>query len=135
MKALTYEDWLKNPVPRDMWVWDDFEKDKVVRKVIFFIEKEDAQYPVISIIPDGYGTSVYMHCAEIETTKLRRFTYKELSRWLREKPNREYMHITSDFICCHYDYREETQDKEVCKDIRIREDDGEWKEPLVEEIE
>lgn len=29
MKSLTYEDWLKNPTPRLMWVWDKEEKDKV----------------------------------------------------------------------------------------------------------
>lgn len=25
MKELTYEDWLKNPTPRLMWVWDSSE--------------------------------------------------------------------------------------------------------------
>ena len=39
MKSLIYEDWLKNPTPRPMWVWDKDEKDKVQRKVIYFIIK------------------------------------------------------------------------------------------------
>ena len=33
MKALTYEDWIQNPTPRVMWVWDSFENDKKQRKV------------------------------------------------------------------------------------------------------
>ena len=78
------------------------------------------------------GIEHFKHCAEIEEPKTRRMTNKELSRWLREKPTREYKYLTSNFICCDYDYREENQDKEAHEDIRIREDDGEWKEPLVE---
>ena len=70
--------------------------------------------------------------AELKEPKTRRMTNKELSRWLREKPTREYKYLTSNFICCDYDYREENQDKEAHEDILIREDDGEWKEPLVE---
>ena len=31
-----------------------------------------------------------------------------------------------------YDYTENGQNEEVPEDIRIREDDGEWREPLVE---
>lgn len=59
-------------------------------------------------------------------------THKELSRWLREQPSREYKYQTSDYICSAFDYRECKQDEEVHEDIRIREDGGEWKEPLIE---
>ena len=24
MKELTYEEWLRNPTPQMMWVWDDY---------------------------------------------------------------------------------------------------------------
>ena len=64
--------------------------------------------------------------------KQRRMTNKELSRWLREKPTREYKYLTSDYICSTFDYREYKQDEGVSEDMRIREDDGEWREPLVE---
>lgn len=131
MKEITYEDWLKNPTPRMMWVWDDKVGDKVKRKVIYFNENKHAHYPIIALSENSDMPVGYKYCAEIE--KQRRMTYKELSHWLREKPTREYKYLTSDFICCNYDYREENQDKEAHEDIRIREDDGEWREPLVEE--
>lgn len=61
-------------------------------------------------------------------------TKKELSRWLREKPTREFKF--NGYIGCSvysiYTYDEDCGDKEVRKDVVIREDDGEWKEPLVE---
>ena len=131
MKEVTYEDWQKNPTPRMMWVWDGKVGDKVKRRVIYFIEDKNTSYPVVVLSSDSTLASNYKHCAEIE--KQRRMTNKELARWLREKPTREYKYLTSDFICCNYDYRVENQDKEVHEDIIIREDDGEWKEPLVEE--
>ena len=28
MKELDYEDWQKNPTPRKMWVWDDYEENE-----------------------------------------------------------------------------------------------------------
>lgn len=132
MKEVTYEDWQKNPTPRMMWVWNSKVEDKVKAKVIHILSNGVCVYPILTItdIDDDYET--YKHCAEIEEPKTRRMTNKELSRWLREKPTREYRYITSNFICCDYDYREENQDKEAHEDILIREDDGEWKEPLVE---
>lgn len=130
MKEVTYEDWQKNTTPRMMWVWDGSERDKVIRKVIYFNEKSPS-HPVVVLTSDNALASNYKHCAEIEGPKTRRMTNKELSRWLREKPTREYKYLTSDFICCNYDYREENQDKEAHEDIRIREDDSEWREPLV----
>ena len=129
MKELTYEDWQKNPTPRMMWCWDDKEKDKVKRMVLHFTERNPS-HSVVALTSDNITVANYKHCAEIE--KPRRMTNKELSRWLREKPTREYKYLTSNFICCDYDYRVENQDKEAHEEIRIREDDGEWKEPLVE---
>ena len=38
MKELTYEDWVKNPTPRFMWVWNSNEHTKVQRKVIYFLD-------------------------------------------------------------------------------------------------
>ena len=132
MKEVTYEDWQKNPTPRVMWVWDISERDKVIRKVIYFIENKNAHYPIVALSSDGNIAACYKHCAETEEPKTRRMTNKELSRWLREKPTREYKYQTSDYICSTFDYREYVQDEEVSVDMRIRENDGEWREPLVE---
>ena len=128
MKEVTHEDWLKNPTPRMMWVWDSSENNKKQLKVIY-ISKEDITYPVIALAYGDIDSSSYKHCAEIE--KQRRMTHKELSRWLREHPSREYKYQTSDYIYSAFNYREYKQDEEVHKDIRIREDGGEWREPLV----
>ena len=130
MKEVTYEDWQKNPTPRMMWVWNDKDKDKVKRMVLFLTERNPSN-PVIALPSDNITTANYKHCAEIE--EQRRMTNKELSRWLREKSTREYKYLTSAYICNTFDYREYVQDEEVHGDMRIREDDGEWREPLVEE--
>ena len=108
------------------------KKDKVQRRVIYFIEDKNTSYPVVVLSSDNTLASNYKHCAEIEEPKTRRMTHKELSRWLRERPSREYKYQTSDYICSAFDYRECKQDEEVHEDIRIREDGGEWKEPLIE---
>ena len=128
MKEVTHEDWLKNPTPRMMWVWDSSENNKKQLKVIY-ISKEDITHPVIALAYGDIDSSRYKHCAEIE--KQRRMTNKELSLWLREHPSREYKYQTSDYIYSAFNYREYKQDEEVHKDIRIREDGGEWREPLV----
>ena len=133
MKKVTYEDWEKNPTPRMMWVWDVNEKDKVQRKVVYVVKGGPRNYPVRATTNDDTDYEAYRHCAEIEEPKTRRMTNKELSRWLREKPTREYKFKDSDFVYGEKNYRETVQDKEVEDDIFIREDDGEWREPLVEE--
>lgn len=130
MKEITYEEWIKNPTPRMMWVWDSNEKNKNQRKVIYLV-KENITYPVIVLTHDDIDVCRYKHCAEIE--EQRRMTNKELSRWLREKPTREYKFKNGDFVYGEKNYRETVQDKEVTDDIFIREDDGDWREPLVEE--
>lgn len=134
MKEVTYEDWQKNPTPRMMWVWDDKVGDKVKRKVIYFNENKHAHYPIIALSENSDMSVGYKHCAEIEEPKTRRMTKKELARWLREKSTREFKYCSSLFSyvysTCTYDENEE--EEEVRKDVVIREDDGEWREPLVE---
>lgn len=129
MKEVTYEDWQKNPTPRMMWVWDSKVEDKVKRKVIYFNENKHAHYPIIALSENGAIPANYMHCAEIG--KQGRMTNKELSRWLREKPTREWKCKDGNSVCSVYGYGEKHADEEV-RDIFIREDDGEWREPLVE---
>ena len=128
MKEITYEDWQENPTPREVWVWDDCEEDKKKRKIIY-ISKE-RYYPVVSVTLDDKHVERYEHCAEID--EFRRMTNKELSRWVREKTTREYKYQTSNYIYSAFNYKEYKQDEEVHKDIRIREDGGEWREPLAE---
>ena len=128
MKEVTYKEWVKNPTPRMMWVWDNCEKTKKQRKVIYVCNEPACLCPVATIIKEC-KYSFYQHCAEIE--KPRRMTNKELSRWLRVKPTREYKFKNSDFVYGEKNYREIEQDDEVKHDIFIREDDGEWREPLV----
>lgn len=125
MKEVTHEDWLKNPTPRMMWVWDN-DEDAAVQLKVIYLSKEDITYPVIALTDNETATYRYKHCAEIE--KQRRMTHKELASWLREKPTREFKYSNS-----IYTYDEYCEDEEVPEDIRIREDDGEWREPLVED--
>ena len=125
MKELTREEWMKNPTPRMMWVWCD-ETLKRERKVIYFLER-DVSFPGGALDEDGIGISVYEHCAEI--AKPRRMTNKELSRWLRENTTRELK--MSNYVYQDYNYRESEQDAEIGDYALIRENDGEWREPLV----
>ena len=132
MKEVTYEDWQKNPTPRMMWVWDDKDKDKVKRKVVYILSGvQGRKQNVITLYTDESCTYAYAHCAEIE--KQRRMTNRELAWWLSEKPRRERKFARAPYIYTYYVYRESEQDEEVPDDILIREDVGEWREPLVEE--
>lgn len=131
MKELTSEDWQKNPTPRMMWVWNEDKMHKVKRKVVYVLRNNYAK--VITIDDDDSDYESYNYCAEIE--KQRRMTNKELSRWLREKPTREVKHCNGsndNFVYCFHTYLERCANEEVDDLILIREDYGEWREPLVE---
>ena len=131
MKEVTYEDWQKNPAPRGMWVWNSNVEDKVPAKVIYVINHDI--YPVITLTDNDVDLLRYKHCAEIE--KQRRMTNKELSWWLSEKPYRErkIAGVLHSYIYTFYTYNENEQDEEVSDNILIRENGGEWREPLVED--
>ena len=130
MKEITHEDWKKNPTPRMMWVWDVDEKDKVQRMVVYVVKGGPSNLPVRATINDDADYEAYRHCAEIE--KQRRMTNKELSRWLREKPTREWKYKDGISVYGYYGYEEKREKEEVTDNFLIREDDGDWKEPLVE---
>ena len=133
MKEVTYEDWQKNPTPRVMWVWDDnAEKEKVKRKVVYILSGvRGRKQNVITLYTDESCTYAYAHCAEIE--KQRRMTNQELAWWLREKPTREWKYKNGVTVYGYYGYEEKCENEEVISNILIREDGGEWREPLVEE--
>ena len=132
MKEVTYDDWQKKPTPRMMWVWNDDFEEREKKKVVYVIKDDFVNCPVLAVSREETSFCLWCHCAEIEEPKTRRMTNKELSRWLREKPTREFKYLTSDYVCSEFDYREYKQDEEVDVDMRIREDGGEWLEPLVE---
>ena len=127
MKVITYEEWLRNPTPRMMWVWNEDITHKVKRKVVYVLRNSYAK--VITIDDDDSDYESYNYCAEIE--KQGRMTNKELSWWLSEKPHRELK--MNGYIYHDYDYKENEQDAEVTDLILIREDDSEWREPLIAE--
>ena len=129
MKEVTYEDWQKNPTPRMMWVWDSVGDAKVQRKVIY-ISELGIPYPIFALTDDKLNTEHFKHCAEIG--KQRRMTNKELARWIRENPMREWKYKNGVTVYGYYGYEEKCENEEVPNNILIREDDGEWKEPLVE---
>ena len=131
MKEVTYEDWQKNPTPRMMWVWNSKVEDKVKRMVLFLTERNPSHL-VIALTSDNITVANYKHCAEIEKSSTRRMTNKELVHWLKEKPTREFKYSSSRFIYTFHSYDENCEDEEIHEDILIREDDGEWREPLVE---
>ena len=132
MKEVTYEDWQKNSTPRMMWVWDSNKKTKEQRKIIY-ISKLNIPYPVFALTGDNKSIEHFRHCAEIEEPKTRRMTNKELSWWLSEKPRRErkIAGVLHSYIYTFYTYNENEQDEEVSDNILIRENGGEWREPLV----
>ena len=113
-----------------MWVWDDDEKNKVQRKVVYVVKGGSSNLPVRATKNDDADYEAYRHCAEIE--KQRRMTNKELSRWLREKPTREWKYKDGISVYGYYGYEEKREKEEVPDNFLIREDDGDWKEPLVE---
>ena len=132
MKEVTYEEWQKNPIPRMMWVWNSDIKDKVQAKVISVVKTDACIYPVLSIMKDDVGYETFRHCAEIEKQKQRRMTNRELSRWLRENPTREWKYKNGISVYGYYGYEEKRENEEVIDNILIREGDGEWREPLAE---
>lgn len=129
MNELTHEEWINSVTPRTMWVWDDDETCRVKMKVIS-VSKQDLTYPVLALSDNDKDLCRYKHCAEIE--KQRRMTNKELSIWIREKPTRELKIGT--YVYHNYDYEESEHNLEVTDSLLIRENDGEWREPLVEEV-
>ena len=132
MKELTHEEWMENPTPRMMWVWDNNEACKKQMKKVVYISNTDTEYPVIALTNSEISTVKYKHCAEI--AKTRRMTNKELSRWLRLNPAREFKYDKQcDKVYYAYNYYDSESNKEVNPELVIRENDGDWREPLIEE--
>ena len=69
----------------------------------------------------------------------RRMTNKEVSWWLRDRPeeHRElrYFDDPDTFIYSYHEYKSSYEDVEVCDFVEIRSNGGEWHEPLINEKE
>ena len=140
MKEVTYEEWQKNPTPRMMWVWNSKGEDKVKAKVIHILSNGVCVYPILTVtdIDDDYET--YKHCAEIEKPK--RMTNQELAWWLQDGI-KAGKHREIKYGCkrddveveCQYTYLDSKCNDSVPVGFLIRENGGEWHEPLVEVAE
>lgn len=138
MKKLTYEDWNKNPTPRMMWVWNDDFEEREKKKVVYVIKDDFASCPVLAVSEEDSSFCIYCCCAEIEEPKTRRMTNQELSWWLqegiKEGKHREWSyHLYKTIVArSYFDYCVSGMDKPVEDGILIRENGGEWHEPIVE---
>lgn len=135
MKEVTYEEWMENPKPRMMWVWDDSKKDKEKRMVLYF--QPTLSYSIIALSDIHSNTTIYFrHCAEIEEPKKCRMTNQELSWWLqdgiKDGKHREWKFKSASVVHTSLDYLEDDANSPVDDEILIRENGGEWHEPLVE---
>lgn len=138
MKEVTYKDWQKNPIPRMMWCWDEYEIKAVKRMVLYLFPEDKFNYNVIALdSPDSNTCNTYRHCTEIEEPKpkTRRMTNKEFTLWLlegiRDGKLRQWRRINSDTIeSVPCGYTSEYEDLFVENKL-IRENGGEWREPLV----
>lgn len=132
MKEVTYEEWVKNPTPRMMWVWDSSFEDKKKAKVICVVKSECVLYPVMTVTEEYVDYCTYKHCAEIEEPKTRRMTNHELAWWLQDEKHREYTNVSTNYIGHEFQYKEISENEPCHSNYRIRENGGEWHEPLVE---
>ena len=131
MKEVTYEKKKKNPTPRIMWVWDNNEESKKQEKVVYIMKGCDL--PVIAVNEEQNYCLLYKHSAEIEEPKTRRMTNQELAWWLQDGKHREWSFAEQN-TKAHpvFEYYDNEAGYSVRSDILIRENGGEWKEPLVE---
>ena len=136
MKEVTYEEWQKNPTPRMMWVWNDDFEEREKKKVVYVIKDDFVSCPALAVSEKDSSFCIYGFCAEIEEPKTRRMTNQELAWWLQEGKHREFKYargnVCGTVVYTSMDYLEEYSNSPVDKDIRIRENDGEWSESLVE---
>lgn len=131
MKEVT--EWDNNP--RMMLVWDNDDKYKIKRMVVYIVDVNENEYPIIGINKDGSAAN-YKHCAEIEEPKTRRMTNQEFAWWLldgiKDGKHREWKFLNNDCIFNFFDYEESNANQPVLESIVIRENGGEWHIPLVE---
>ena len=138
MKEVTADDWEKNPTSRMMWVWDGEINAKEKKKVIYVKRESSSIYPVIAVEQYNDSLVTFRHCAEIEEPKTRRMTNQEFAWWLqdgiKECKHREwkYEKEPDPTVRSIMNYIEVQTNDFVSENVLIRENGGEWREPLVE---
>lgn len=119
---------------------------KSVRIAFYDRKSYDGEFPICALIDGGEcefslffredGTrddEIYHHLyIEEEVEETQRMTNYELSRWLTEG-NGHYRQVLTDIhtVVNHYAYDEGDDDYEVPENTFVRENKGEWQEPLV----
>lgn len=66
MKTLTISDWLENPIPRDMWVWNNNSQKKQIEKVVYISKDGRALSVYKGVGACEESACWYEHCAEIK---------------------------------------------------------------------
>lgn len=134
MKEITSEDWVKNPTPRMMWVWDDDEQDKNKEMVVYIKNNDQVSYPVVTACDDSCYTGAYAHCAEIteeEGTPLNDYELGQLFRCMGV----EWKQMGSAFINEMWSYVEGKEEELPISDsVKIRYKQGAWEEPTRETV-
>lgn len=131
MKEVT--EWDNNP--REMFVWDD-DISEARRMFVVYIRPitDNSKRPVLVCLNSMEGVPIFKHCAEL--TQRRLMTNKELSRWLRQSPDREWTLSDGDPNTAIFHARTYCigdADKEVSDCVVVREGDEDWHQPFVEE--
>lgn len=121
------KEWDNNP--RKMRVWGGNYYDNTEAYVVVKLTPEQDPESTFHVIAksrfDVNGFERWKHCAEIEEMA----THKQLARWLRKKPNREYM-LGETHIYSTHTYTTSEENEPLDDDSLVREGDGEWKKPL-----
>lgn len=136
MKEINYEEWKKNPAPREMWVWNNNAEDKKKEKVIAILGQKNIKHKVLAVQKDYEYIKRFNHCAEIEEPKTRKKTYQELTWWLldgiKEGKHREWK-LEFEIDATIHSTMNYSEDKanDFVKNILVRENGGEWHEPLL----
>jgi len=122
------------------------EDGKSVKILCYDRKSKDDKFPIIGLVDLGSHESVQYFsengkgdfgaidrlCIEEEVEETQRMTNYELARWLTEG-NGHYRQVLTDShtVVNHYAYDEGDDDFEVSENTFVRENKGDWQEPLV----
>lgn len=71
-------------------------------------------------------------CLKEALSSTRRMTWKELAKWLREKPEEFREAKINENISCGIVYKESFENEEVGKAVMVRSINSDWKEPFID---
>lgn len=124
---------------------------RLVKRLFYDTENENNDHPILAYVQEENGLTTYgftkngtrsIH-EELESPddlfieeeiKPRRMTYREVSQWLRERPDefRECKNAHNSVISSIASYREDETNIPVPEYIVIRRNYGKWKKPIIE---